>query len=87
MPIRALEDLVDARPDARVMTFAETGHVPMVERPTEFTTALVTLLRAGDAAASSDGSATPVPGAAQIDQSADVSISATNPSELRIILP
>jgi pimeloyl-ACP methyl ester carboxylesterase len=44
VPIRALEDLVDARPDAFVVTLPNTGHVPMVERPREFTDALKILL-------------------------------------------
>jgi pimeloyl-ACP methyl ester carboxylesterase len=45
VPIRALEDLLDARPDATVVRIAAAGHVPMVERPAEFITALQTLIQ------------------------------------------
>jgi pimeloyl-ACP methyl ester carboxylesterase len=38
----------DARPDARVVMIERAGHVPMVERPEEFTAALVGLLAALD---------------------------------------
>jgi pimeloyl-ACP methyl ester carboxylesterase len=48
VPIRALEDLVDTRPDAFVVTLPNTGHVPMVEQPAAFTAALKTLLGDGD---------------------------------------
>jgi pimeloyl-ACP methyl ester carboxylesterase len=65
VPIRALDDLVEARPDARVVTLPNTGHVPMVERPTEFTAALQALLK----------------------DEALVPNSATNPSEVSIIVP
>jgi pimeloyl-ACP methyl ester carboxylesterase len=44
VPIRALEDLLEARPDATVIRLPDTGHVPMVERPAEFTGALARLL-------------------------------------------
>ena len=40
VPIRALEDLLAARPDAAVVRLPEAGHVPMVERPAEFVAAL-----------------------------------------------
>jgi pimeloyl-ACP methyl ester carboxylesterase len=45
VPIRALEDLLQARPDAEVVRIADAGHVPMVERPAEFITALQTLIQ------------------------------------------
>lgn len=85
VPVRALDDLLEARPDARVVTFPETGHVPMVERPTEFTAALVTLLRGGDPSANGHNPLTAE--ATKAAESAAVPISATNPSEVRIILP
>jgi len=44
VPIRALDDLVSARPDARVIRLPDAGHVPMVERPAAFTAALERLL-------------------------------------------
>jgi len=43
--IRALEDLLKARPDANVVRVPDTGHVPMVERPAEFVTALKGLIQ------------------------------------------
>ncbi len=46
VPIRALEDLLEVRPDATVIRLPDTGHVPMVERPAEFTAALRRLLAA-----------------------------------------
>ncbi|MBO0767098.1 MAG: alpha/beta fold hydrolase [Solirubrobacterales bacterium] len=44
VPIRALDDLMVARPDALVVRLADTGHVPMVERPDAFVRALERLL-------------------------------------------
>jgi pimeloyl-ACP methyl ester carboxylesterase len=44
VPIRALDDLLAARPDAVVARLTDTGHVPMVERPLEFVRALQQLL-------------------------------------------
>jgi pimeloyl-ACP methyl ester carboxylesterase len=44
VPIRALADLTDARPDASVVRLAGAGHVPMIERPVAFTEALLGLL-------------------------------------------
>lgn len=44
VPIRALTELLAARPDARVVRLAGTGHVPMVERPGPFIAALTELL-------------------------------------------
>jgi pimeloyl-ACP methyl ester carboxylesterase len=44
VPIRALDDLLAARPDAAVVRLAEAGHVPMVERPQVFAAALTALL-------------------------------------------
>src|ERR1700722_6157781 len=46
VPIRALDDLLAARPDAAVVRLADAGHVPMVERPEVFAAAL-TALRGG----------------------------------------
>jgi pimeloyl-ACP methyl ester carboxylesterase len=40
VPIRALDDLLEARPDATAIRMADTGHVPMVERPADFIGAL-----------------------------------------------
>jgi pimeloyl-ACP methyl ester carboxylesterase len=45
VPIRALEDLLEARPDAEVCRIADAGHVPMIERPLEFTAALRRLIQ------------------------------------------
>ena len=45
VPIRALEDLLGARPDATVIRVADAGHVPMIERPQEFIAALQTLIQ------------------------------------------
>lgn len=45
VPIRALDDLLQARPDAAVVRIPDAGHVPMVERPDEFVTALQTLIQ------------------------------------------
>jgi pimeloyl-ACP methyl ester carboxylesterase len=44
VPIRALDDLLAVRPDASVVTIDGAGHVPMIERPDEFTAALQQLL-------------------------------------------
>lgn len=44
VPIRALDDLLLARPDAAVARLARCGHVPMVERPDAFAAALDALL-------------------------------------------
>jgi pimeloyl-ACP methyl ester carboxylesterase len=44
VPIRALEDLLQARPDAEVIRLPEIGHAPMVEAPDTFTTALLALI-------------------------------------------
>ena len=52
VPISSLAALLAERPDARVIRLPETGHVPMVEHPQEFLTALRTLL-AGFAAVTS----------------------------------
>jgi pimeloyl-ACP methyl ester carboxylesterase len=45
VPIRALEDLLQARPDANVVRVPDAGHVPMVERPAEFVAALERLIQ------------------------------------------
>lgn len=45
VPIRALEDLLAARPDAEIVRIADAGHVPMIERPAEFTAALQSLIQ------------------------------------------
>jgi pimeloyl-ACP methyl ester carboxylesterase len=44
VPIRALDDLTAARKDAIVVRLSDAGHVPMVERPDEFVSALKMLL-------------------------------------------
>jgi pimeloyl-ACP methyl ester carboxylesterase len=44
VPIRALDDVLAARPDAAVVRLAGAGHVPMVERPDVFVAALTALL-------------------------------------------
>jgi pimeloyl-ACP methyl ester carboxylesterase len=44
VPIRALDDLLAARPDAAVVRLSDAGHVPMVERPEVFAAALTALL-------------------------------------------
>ena len=44
VPLRAVQGVTDARPDARVARLAKVGHVPMVERPEEFVAALELLL-------------------------------------------
>ena len=44
VPVRALDDLLEARPDAIATRIADAGHVPMVERPDEFTAALRSLI-------------------------------------------
>jgi pimeloyl-ACP methyl ester carboxylesterase len=45
VPIRALDDLLQARPDASVIRIAAAGHVPMVERADEFIVALQRLIQ------------------------------------------
>lgn len=45
VPIRALEDLLQARPQADVIRIAGAGHVPMVEHPAEFTAAVRRLIQ------------------------------------------
>jgi pimeloyl-ACP methyl ester carboxylesterase len=40
VPIRALDDITAARPDVVVARVADAGHVPMIERPEAFVTAL-----------------------------------------------
>lgn len=45
VPIRALEDVLEARPDADVCRIADAGHVPMIERPAEFVAALRRLIQ------------------------------------------
>jgi pimeloyl-ACP methyl ester carboxylesterase len=45
VPIRGLENLLAERPDARVIRLPDTGHVPMVEDPAAFITALRVLIR------------------------------------------
>jgi pimeloyl-ACP methyl ester carboxylesterase len=45
VPIRALDELLKARPDAQVSRIANTGHVPMVECPERFVTALRPLIQ------------------------------------------
>jgi pimeloyl-ACP methyl ester carboxylesterase len=44
VPIRALEELTTARPDAHVVRLSDAGHVPMIERPDAFIAALELLL-------------------------------------------
>ena len=44
VPIAGLEDLLAARPDARVVRLPDTGHVPMVERPDAFVATLLSLI-------------------------------------------
>jgi pimeloyl-ACP methyl ester carboxylesterase len=45
VPLRALDVVLCARPDARVVRLPGAGHVPMVEQPEEFGDALMMLLR------------------------------------------
>lgn len=45
IPIRALEDLVRARPDTEVARIPDAGHVPMIERPALFVEALERLIQ------------------------------------------
>ena len=45
VPIRALDDLLHARPDACTIRIAGAGHVPMVERSAEFADALRRLIQ------------------------------------------
>jgi pimeloyl-ACP methyl ester carboxylesterase len=45
VPIRALDDLLQSRPDATVIRIPDAGHVPMVERPDDFVAALRTLIQ------------------------------------------
>jgi pimeloyl-ACP methyl ester carboxylesterase len=87
VPIRALEELVQARPDARVVTLPDTGHVPMVERPAEFTAALVTLLRGGQPTAAGQGHVALAMGDRMVDQGGAVPNTATKPSDVGITLP
>jgi len=44
VPIRALEEILGARPDASIVRIEEAGHVPMIERPDAFVEALERLL-------------------------------------------
>ena len=45
VPIRALDEVVKARPDARVTRISDAGHVPMVECPERFVAALQPLIQ------------------------------------------
>jgi pimeloyl-ACP methyl ester carboxylesterase len=45
IPLRTLDEVTGARPDARVIRLPDAGHVPMVEQPVRFTDALELLLR------------------------------------------
>ncbi len=45
VPIRALDDLLQARPDANVTRMQGAGHVPMIEQPDEFVVALRGLIQ------------------------------------------
>jgi len=45
VPLRALDEVINARPDALVVRLPGAGHVPMVEQPEEFADALTGLLR------------------------------------------
>jgi pimeloyl-ACP methyl ester carboxylesterase len=45
VPIRALHDVLEARPDAVVRKIPDAGHVPMVERPEAFVAALESLIQ------------------------------------------
>lgn len=44
MPIETVAEIVQARPDALVARLQDAGHVPMIERPAAFVTALEWLL-------------------------------------------
>jgi pimeloyl-ACP methyl ester carboxylesterase len=46
LPIRMLGPIAEIRPDARIIELRDAGHVPMVERPDAFVTAVETLLAA-----------------------------------------
>ena len=48
MPARLAGIVAEQRPDAEIVLLAGAGHVPMVERPAEFATALERLLAAGE---------------------------------------
>jgi pimeloyl-ACP methyl ester carboxylesterase len=45
VPLRILDEVTNARPDARVVRLPGAGHVPMVEQPQEFADALQLILR------------------------------------------
>jgi pimeloyl-ACP methyl ester carboxylesterase len=45
VPIRALDEVVKARPDARITRIPDVGHVPMVESPELFVAALRPLIQ------------------------------------------
>jgi pimeloyl-ACP methyl ester carboxylesterase len=45
VPMRALDDLLAARPDACVARIPNAGHVPMVECPERFVAALRPLIQ------------------------------------------
>ena len=45
VPIRALDDLLDSRPDATAVRIPDAGHVPMIERPDAFVAALDSLIQ------------------------------------------
>jgi len=44
VPLRILDEVTNARPDARVVRLPGAGHVPMVEQPQEFADALQLIL-------------------------------------------
>jgi pimeloyl-ACP methyl ester carboxylesterase len=45
VPLRVLDEVTNARPEARVVRLPGAGHVPMVEQPRQFADAVDLLLR------------------------------------------
>jgi len=55
VPVRLADEIRRRRPDAALEIIEHAGHVPMIERPAQFTAALERLLHRLDKVATSSG--------------------------------